>query len=134
MAANGWSEALPDSRERDRFDERGDRWDAWAWDRSDAATEWTQRLTRSRGDGGSERLDGWLRIALPAGRRAVPLHLPVYPPMPWVPEMEFEPESGPDVDVSVVAAFRQGIRLEIRRLGNADTDEELILHIELVAE
>ncbi|MDO4557814.1 MAG: hypothetical protein Q4C47_02485 [Planctomycetia bacterium] len=109
-------------------------WNSWEWSVGAGTSEiWTQRLTRSRSGNGLDRLDGWLRIEMPAERRVVPLHLPVFPPMTTIPILELEPESGPEVEITVVATFRQGIRLEIRRPGNISDDEELILHLELVA-
>ena len=111
-----------------------DAWNSWEWETNvgDART-WTQRLTRSHDRSGIDRFDGWLRLALPADRRVVPLHLPIFPPMATPPRLELEPESGPEVEIVATAIYRQGIRLEIRRTHDIGTDEELILHLELVA-
>ena len=94
---------------------------------------WTQRVVRSLEVDGTERLECWLRIRLPALRKQIPIHLPFFPPLEREPRVEFEPESGPEVEIVVVQQFCQGIRLEIRRVGVIDQTEELVLHLEIIA-
>lgn len=94
---------------------------------------WTQRVIRSVEADGTERLECWFRIRLPALRKQVPIHLPIFPPLEREPCVEFEPESGPEVEIAVVQKFCQGIRLEIRRVGVVDQAEELVLHVEIAA-
>ncbi len=81
-------------------------------DEKSAETEsWTRREFE-----GEVSIEAVVLARFAEGAKLAVLHLPFVPPLPEVPQIEYEPlDSGCDVTISTESAFRHGARLHVTR-------------------
>ncbi len=81
----------------------------------DPATEVVfQQWTRSQLPDGSQQVFATLRAELSPGQRTASVHLAFCPPLPLVPEIEFEQIDGPEARIQQGEVYRHGARLDVR--------------------
>lgn len=91
--------------------------------------ELSQSLTRRQADGG-DCLEALLRVRFDPGQREVALHVPIWPSMSAIPEVECESLDSSDVELRVTSAHTYGVRIEARRPADRmQTDEEAAIGV-----
>lgn len=91
------------------------------------ASQWQTRCV----DEGHDVIEGVALARIPVGQKQLQLHLAFCPPLPGSPQVEHDfPDSTP-VRTKVAASYPYGIRLEIRRSG--DANEELTFPVHYTA-
>jgi len=91
-------------------------------DDEDAREAW-QQLTRTRQSDGTEVIEGMLRVEFAAGQKQAAAHVALTPSMDSLPDIECEPLNGEGIEASVDAVYPHGFRVEVRRVGTADSSE-----------
>ena len=83
--------------------------------------------TRSCPAAGIDQMTGWVQVNFETGATVAVVHLAICPPMPTVPEIEVEQESGGEVDFRITQKQPYGIRMEVRRKTTEETEEPVRL-------
>jgi hypothetical protein len=91
-----------------------------------------QRMER-RIHGDAEIVEIEWRIKFAAGEQQRSLHFPIAPALGQSPQVECEPLDGPDLDIAVGAALPYGVRLDVRRIGDATVAATALIGIVLQA-
>ncbi len=73
-----------------------------------------QQLFRVRHADGQEMIYGTLRADFAVGQRNATLHVGFCPPLSHRPQIEAEPQEGPECTIKVVQAFTHGAQLDLR--------------------
>jgi hypothetical protein len=73
-----------------------------------------QQLYRVRNEDGSELIYGTLRADFQTGQRTAVLHVGFCPPLPYLPEIEAEAQSGSEAKLRIVQSLAHGTRLNVR--------------------
>lgn len=95
----------------------------------------SQELVRCRTKEGLDCLKGWLRVDIPAGRRAQSVHLAFCPAFQQPPKIEIQPEkNGPKNRIKTVQCLPYGAHLEVKLLHASPTEEKLTLRFQAVGE
>lgn len=89
-----------------------------------------QRMVRRIADG-CESIEVAWRIDFAPGQQLQSLHLPISPALASAPEVECEPLEGTEVDVTVGAVHTFGVRLDVRRSGDARSPANAVLGVHL---
>lgn len=89
-----------------------------------------QYIIRSTAEG-KDQLSGEFRITIAANQSTSVVHVPLYPPMQHVPEVEAFCENE-NVRIRVTDAQRFGIRLEMKTAQSSDAIDEII-QVQIVA-
>lgn len=93
----------------------------------------SQQLTRCRTEDGLDCLKGWLRVDIPAGRRAQSVHLAFCPAFKQPPKIEVQTEEdAPANRIKTVQCLPYGAHLEIKLPRPTPTDETLTLRFQAV--
>lgn len=83
-------------------------------------SQWMSRTMAD--DGTSETIEGVVAVSFEKGQKTAVVHLSFLPPLGAVPELECEPQEGPDVRLRTAAVHNYGARVEVRRVGATDDD------------
>jgi len=82
-------------------------------DEKSNASQWNSRSQIA----GADKLEGWVRVQLPAGQKSVSVHVPFSPAFSGVPQVECEPiECESEVSIRASDVFTYGMRMDLRRL------------------
>lgn len=92
---------------------------SFADERSEQTTQWFLR----RVEDDLEVCEGELRVEFGAGIREVTLHVAFCPPLPTMPQVDFEDVDGRGWQVQASAVYPYGIRLSVRRSGRELAEE-----------
>lgn len=110
-----------------------------ALDRFDSAAEpaaahsLLQRVERRR-DAGRETIDIQWQVEFAVGESSRSLHLPIAPPLSAAPRVECEPLDDGEVEITVGACYAYGVRLDVRRTGDATAASRSIIGVSLQAD
>jgi hypothetical protein len=98
------------------------------------AGEVTQQLVRTRLADGSERVTGWLRVALEAGQRSANVHVAFCPPFARSPQVRVQQREGPAARVKLGQSLPFGARLDLKLAQAAEVASAMVLEILVVAD
>lgn len=93
-----------------------------------------QQLVRTRLSDGSERMAGWLRVALAPGQRSANVHVAFCPPFARSPRIRVEQREGPAARVKEGQLLPHGARLDLKLAQAAQTAATVVLEILVQAE
>ena len=83
------------------------------------ATQWMSRSIVEECD----VIEGGFRVSLSTGQRQAAVHLPFSPAFGSIPDFECEPLDDSDVRIRTTAVHSYGVRIEVIRSANLETDE-----------
>jgi hypothetical protein len=98
------------------------------------AGEVIQQLVRTRLADGSERLAGWLRVALEGGQRSANIHVAFCPPFARSPQVRVQQREGPSSRVKLGQSLPYGARLDLKLAQAAEGAAALVLEILVLAD